>query len=61
MSESLPIQDQVEAIARSFPFMDLPREEVSSALRGRVAEITFQTGEEILKPGELPSALYLIL
>lgn len=61
MSESLPIQDQLELIARSFPFMDLPREEVISALRGRVAEVTFQTGEEILKPGELPSALYLIL
>ena len=61
MSESLPIQDPVELIARSFPFMDLPREEVLSALRGRVAEVTFRTGEEILKPGELPSALYLIL
>ena len=41
--------------------MDLPREEVISALRGRVAEVTFQTGEEIMKPGELPTALYLIL
>jgi ATP-binding cassette subfamily B protein len=50
----------LDLLKGSFPFKELPQKDLESCLRGKVGEISFQTGEEFFPRGSLPQAVYLI-
>ena len=49
-----------ELLTGAIPLKDLPQEDLLNALKGKLAEISFQTGEELSAQESLPPSLYLI-
>ena len=41
-------------------FKDLPEKDLLRALRGKVEEVLFETGQELIPQGELPDSIFLI-
>ena len=50
----------LELLKGIFPFNELPQEDLLNALKGKLGEISFQTGEELSAQESLPPSLYLI-
>ena len=50
----------LELLKGIFPFNELPQEDLLNALKGKLGEISFQTGEELSAQESLPTSLYLI-
>jgi ATP-binding cassette subfamily B protein len=49
-----------ELLSKSLPFQGLPKNDLESLLRGKITEISYQTGDEILAGNEVPSSIHII-
>ena len=49
-----------DLLTGAIPLKDLPQEDLLNALKGKLGEISFQTGEELSAQESLPTSLYLI-
>jgi ATP-binding cassette subfamily B protein len=57
MPETAPLS---ELLIGASLFQDLPEKDLLKALNGKLAECTFETGQELIPRGKLPEALFLI-
>ena len=57
MPETAPLS---ELLIGAPLFQDLPEKDLLKALNGKLAECTFETGQELIPRGKLPEALFLI-
>jgi subfamily B ATP-binding cassette protein HlyB/CyaB len=49
-----------DLLTGAIPLKDLPQEDLLNALKGKLVEVSFQTGEELSAQESLPPSLYLI-
>jgi subfamily B ATP-binding cassette protein HlyB/CyaB len=49
-----------DLLTGAIPLKDLPQEDLLNALKGKLGEVSFQTGEELSAQESLPPSLYLI-
>ncbi|MCX6960658.1 MAG: cyclic nucleotide-binding domain-containing protein, partial [Verrucomicrobia bacterium] len=49
-----------DLLTGAIPLKDLPKEDLLNALKGKLVEVSFQTGEELSAQESLPPSLYLI-
>jgi ATP-binding cassette subfamily B protein len=57
MTESVPLS---ELLSGTSPFKDLPEKDLLKALKGKVEDVSFETGRELIPQGTLPDSIFLI-
>jgi ATP-binding cassette subfamily B protein len=57
MPETAPLS---ELLIGATLFNDLPEKDLVKALRGKVEEVAFETGQELIPQGKLPDSIFLI-